>query len=150
MRAQILGSLPMVCCTAIPGYTPTTAPGIITISTAALADLIAARRPLAIDPMMFTWGRSIPGAIGLRNAGTGGRFDDGAQAQLERKMRALAAGDMSRPVVAIGLNSERFDGRNLALRLARIGFTEVYWYRGGREAWEVAGLEEAPLDVQEW
>jgi TolB-like protein/class 3 adenylate cyclase len=134
----------------LAGYTPTTAPGIITISTAALADLITARRPLAIDPMTFTWGRSIPGAIGLRNAGTGGRFDDGAQAQLERKMRALAAGDMSRPVVAIGFNSERFDGRNLALRLARMGFTEVYWYRGGRETWEFAGLEEAPLYVQGW
>jgi adenylate cyclase len=53
-------------------------------------------------------------------------------------------------VVAIGFNSERFDGRNLALRLARMGFTEVYWYRGGRETWEFAGLEEAPLDVQGW
>jgi adenylate cyclase len=41
---------------------------------------------------------------------------------------------MSRPVVAIGLNSERFDGRNLAFRLARMGFTEVYRCRGGREA----------------
>jgi adenylate cyclase len=134
----------------LAGYTPTTAPGTTTLSTAALADLIAARRPLMIDPMTFTWGRSIPGAIGLHSAGTGGQLDDGAQAQLERKVRQLAGGDLRRPVVAIGFNSERFDGRNLALRLVKMGFTEVYWYRAGREAWEVAGLSEEPLEVQEW
>ena len=134
----------------LAGFTPTTAPGITTLATSALADLIAKRRPLVIDPMTFTWGRSIPGAIGLRNAGTGGRLDDGAQAQLERKLRTLSGGDSARPIVAVGFNSERFDGRNLALRLAKMGFNEVYWYRGGREAWEVAGMPEAPLDVQDW
>jgi hypothetical protein len=49
------------------------------------------------------------------------------------------------PVVAVGWNSERFDGRNLALRLVALGYTHVYWYRGGREAWEVAGLPETEI-----
>ncbi|HME27856.1 MAG TPA: hypothetical protein VKI44_42150 [Acetobacteraceae bacterium] len=39
---------------------------------------------------------------------------------------------------------------NLALRLVALGYTQVYWYRGGREAWEVNGLPETKLDVQEW
>jgi len=26
----------------------------------------------------------------------------------------------------------------------------VYWFRGGREAWEVAGLPEADLAPQDW
>jgi hypothetical protein len=26
----------------------------------------------------------------------------------------------------------------------------VNWYRGGREAWEVAGLPETEVDVQDW
>jgi hypothetical protein len=43
-----------------------------------------------------------------------------------------------------------FDGRNLALRLAALGCTNVYWYRGGREAWEVNGLPETTLDLQDW
>jgi adenylate cyclase len=47
-------------------------------------------------------------------------------------------------------NSERFQGRNLALRLLNLGYTEVYWYRGGREAWEVAGLPETELVLQDW
>ena len=50
----------------------------------------------------------------------------------------------------IGWNSERFDGRNLALRLVALGYTKIYWYRGGLEAWEVAGLPETQVDIQDW
>jgi len=31
-----------------------------------------------------------------------------------------------------------------------LGYTEVYWYRGGTEVWEVAGLPETELVAQEW
>jgi hypothetical protein len=65
-------------------------------------------------------------------------------------MQALTKGDLAAPIVAVGCNSERFDGRNLALRPVALGYTQVYWYRGGREAWEVAGLPETEVDVQEW
>ena len=57
-------------------------------------------------------------------------------------------GHLTVPIVAVSWNSERFDGRNLALRLVALGYTNVYWYRGGREAWEVAGLPETEVDVQ--
>jgi hypothetical protein len=46
-------------------------------------------------------------------------------------MRTLAAGDRDRPFVAVGCNVERVDGLNLALRLVALGYTRVYWYRGG-------------------
>ncbi len=39
---------------------------------------------------------------------------------------------------------------NLALRLVALGYTQVYWYRGGREAWEVAGMPETDINLQEW
>ena len=66
-------------------------------------------------------------------------------------MQELTKEDLSKPVVAAGSNSERFNGRNLALRLAgTLGYTNVHWYRGGGEAWEVAGLPETGLEVQEW
>jgi hypothetical protein len=112
--------------------------------------LLADTRPLVIDAVSNSWGRSIPGAVGLRFSGLGGSFADEAQDRLRRKMAELAAGDLSRPVVAVGWNSERFDGHNLALRLAALGYAQVYWYRGGREAWEVAGLPETELALQEW
>jgi hypothetical protein len=88
--------------------------------TATLKQLLADWNPIVIDPLLSSLGRSIPGAI--RGA----------------------------PIVAVGFNSERFDGRNLALRLVALGYTNVYWYRGGREAWEVAGLPETKVDVQDW
>jgi TolB-like protein/DNA-binding winged helix-turn-helix (wHTH) protein/Tfp pilus assembly protein PilF len=134
----------------LDGLTPTTVPGANTIRTAELGRLLAERKPVVIDPMMYSWGRSIPGAVGLKRAGSGVNYSDEAQDRLRGKMQALTKGDLATPIVAIGFNSERFDGRNLALRLVALGYTQVYWYRGGREAWEVAGLSEAPVDVQDW
>jgi adenylate cyclase len=134
----------------IAGYTPTTAPGAVTIRTAAVPNLLAARHPLVIDTMTSWWGRSIRGAIGLKYVGLGGSFSDPMQERLRKKLDVLSSGDRSKPIVAVGFNSERFDGRNLALRLVHMGFTEVYWYRGGREAWEVAGLPEEEASEQAW
>jgi rhodanese-related sulfurtransferase len=88
--------------------------------------------------------------VGLKFAGLGGSFTETAQARLGGKVRELTAGDLNQPIVAVGWNSERFDGRNLALRLVALGYANVYWYRGGREAWEVAGLPETDLTVQDW
>jgi adenylate cyclase len=135
---------------ALVGFTPRDAQGVTTIRTADLPRLLADARPVVIDAMTDSWGRSIPGAVGLASVGSGGSFTDSGQEHLRLKMRDLTGGDINKPVVAVGWNSERFDGRNLALRLAALGYTKVYWYRGGREAWEAAGLPEAPLDVQEW
>ncbi len=132
------------------GLTPTGVPGAKTIRTADLVRLIAEARPVVIDTVSNSWGRSIRGAVGLEFSGLGGSVSDAAQEPLHRKMQELTGGDHDRPVVAVGWNSERFDGRNLALRLAALGYTRVYWYRGGREAWEVANLPETDLALQEW
>jgi adenylate cyclase len=136
------------------GPTPTTVPGATTICTAELERLLAVGKPIVIDTLSYFWGRSLPGAIGLavvsRDVGWGGSTSDARQDRLRKKMQALTKGDLSTPIVAVGFNSERFDGRNLALRLVALGYTQVYWYRGGREAWEVNGLPETGVDVQEW
>jgi len=125
-------------------------PGATTIRTADLARLLAQARPVVIGTASYSWGRSIPGAIGLQDTGLGGSSTDAAQDHLHGKMQDLTRGDLSTPIVVVGWNSERFDGRNLALRLVALGYTRVYWYRGGREAWEVANLPEADLALQEW
>ncbi len=132
------------------GPTPTAAPGVRTIRTADLARMLAETRPVVIDAVTYSWGRSIPGAVGLRFAGLGGRFTDAAQDRLRGRLRDLTDGDLNRPIVAVGWNSERFDGRNLALRLAALGYTQVYWYRGGREAWEVNRQPETDLNIEDW
>jgi tetratricopeptide (TPR) repeat protein len=132
------------------GLTPNTVPGAKTIYTAELQRLLEKEQPIVIDPLLYSWGRSIPGAVGLSNAGSGGSIRDPKQERLRKKLTALTKGDHARPIVAVGWNSERFDGRNLALRLIALGYTDVYWYRGGREAWEAAGLPETDVAMQDW
>jgi adenylate cyclase len=132
----------------LAGYTPRTAPGAETIGTDALPALLERHGPLVIDTLGHFWGTSLPNAIGLQNSGVGGRLTDALQRRLERAMPTLTNGDRSRPIVVVGFNSERFDGRNLAIRLAALDYRNVYWYRGGREAWEVARLPTAPLVPQ--
>lgn len=132
------------------GQTPTGAPGVRTIRTADLRQLFTDVQPVVIDTTTYSWGRSVPGAVGLKFAGVGGSVTDTAQERLRSKVHELTGGDLNRPVIAVGWNSERFDGRNLALRLVALGYTQVYWYRGGREAWEVNGLPMTELDVQTW
>ena len=53
----------------LAGLTPTTVPGVTTIHTAELERLLAEREPIVIDLMLYSWGRSIPGAVGLKRAG---------------------------------------------------------------------------------
>ena len=135
----------------IAGYTPTTLAGAITLRTPEVVRMLESEvRLIVLDTLTNSWGWSLPDAIGLKNCGLGGSLDDELQERLRHKMLALTHGDAGRPIVVVGFNSERFDGRNLALRLVALGYTNVHWYRGGREAWEVSGLPETPVDMQEW
>jgi TolB-like protein/class 3 adenylate cyclase/tetratricopeptide (TPR) repeat protein len=128
--------------------TPTQVPGATTIRTPNLAALLEQHRPLLLDASPMS--KSIPGTIGLMGGGIGGSLSDKYQDRLERKMQQLTRGDRTLRIVTVGWNAERYQGWNLALRLVALGYTNVYWYRGGREAWEVAGLPETEVVMQDW
>ena len=133
------------------GKTPTTALGVTTVNTEQLASMLKTQKPLVIDTMGASWYCSVPGAVGLDISGfTHGSFTDAVQKRLEQKLRALTGDDMAKPIVAISFNVARFDGYNLALRLRHAGYTNVYRYRGGREAWELAGMPEDVVRPADW
>jgi tetratricopeptide (TPR) repeat protein len=135
----------------LDGKTPTSVPGVSTVSTEQLSAMLPEKTPLVIDTMEATWYRSIPGAIGFDFHGnTHGAFDDEVQKRLDRKLRELTGGDMAKPIVAVGWSAASFDGYNLALRIRHAGYTNVHWYRGGREAWEVAGKPEQEVRPADW
>jgi hypothetical protein len=94
--------------------------------------MLEERRPIVGDTTY--WGGSLPGAMALWGAGIAGSISDEYQDRLRQKLPQLTAGNVDTPVVTVGWNAERHQGRNLALRLVALGYTEVYWYRGGREA----------------
>jgi TolB-like protein len=131
------------------GLTPKTVPGAVTIRTVELQAVLARECPVIVDTGFCSWGRSIPGAVGLKFAGTGS-WTDATQTRFRHKMHEIAGVNVVRPIIAIGCNSERFDGYNLALRLVALGCKSVYWYRGGREAWEVNSLPDSEIDMQDW
>jgi adenylate cyclase len=132
------------------GFTPTTVPCATTIRTEELVDLLERRSPVLIDVGLDSWGRSIPGAVGLQGSGHGATFSTERENRLRRKIQDLTDGDLSVPIVAFCVNSERFTSYNLALRLVLLGYPHVYWYRGGFEAWQVTGLPESDLELQDW
>jgi TolB-like protein/DNA-binding winged helix-turn-helix (wHTH) protein/tetratricopeptide (TPR) repeat protein len=135
---------------ALAGYTPLAAPGAKTIRTGELVHMLdAGTGAVLVDPGTHYWGRSLPGAVAVSKAGLGDSLDDRIQLRLRRRVTDLTGGDLARPIIAIGWNSESFDGYNLALRLVALGYANVHWYRGGREAWEVAGLPETPLTIED-
>ena len=113
--------------------------------------MLEAQQPLVIDTLDSSWLRSVPGAVGLDFSGmTHGTFTDAVQKRLEHKLRTLTGGDMAKPIVAMSFKVARLDGYNLALRLRHAGYSNVYWYCGRREAWEVAGLPKTKLFPQDW
>jgi adenylate cyclase len=120
------------------GKTPLTVPGATTIRTPELAALLHDGKPVVIDASQGN--RTLAGAISSYEAGLGGTLQDSVQDRLRSFMATLTGGNLSNPIVTLGINSERWSGYNLALRLIALGYRQVYWYRGGREAWEVAGL----------
>lgn len=122
--------------------TPTSVPGAATIRTDDLVRLIAAERPVILD--LNPNGRALPGAVLIRGYLLGGHFGDVLQDRLRRLMLSLAGGDLTRPVVVASWNAERWAARNIALRLVALGYTNVHWYRGGKEVWEARGLPTTP------
>lgn len=137
----------------VAGLTPKAVPGGRVITTAALATLLSHTNAVVLDG---EFGRaSIPGAVSLPWMGRGGAVTDDMQPEFAALLARLTGGDKTRPIVTLGENAYQWPGYNLARRAAALGYGNVIWYRGGREAWAAAGLpmekpQPDPLMALEW
>ena len=138
MKTRILGSCGQPSADRFLGETPLTVPGATTIRTPELAAFRRGGAPIIIDASFGN--RTLVGTVIVSEAGIGGTLQVSVEDRLRPLMARLSGGDLSRPIVTLGQNAERWAGYNLALRLIALGYRQVYRYRGGREAWEVAGL----------
>ncbi len=121
--------------------TPNRVPGATTISTGRLVERMQSdNRPILID-VLGDDHDTLPGAYWFTHAGTdrGSGTNTDIENRLETLLRAVAP-DKSTPIVFFCLSYECWLSYNAALRAARIGYTNLFWYRGGTEAWKVAGL----------
>lgn len=127
--------------------TPREAPGARTIRTVQLRIWLqrdAAERPVLVDVVGGTGHDSIPGATWLPGTGRGSSFGDEVQARLARSLASLTGGSGARPIVFFCASVSCWLSYNAALRAAALGYSEVYWYRGGIEAWIEAGGDLSP------
>ena len=126
--------------------TPREVPGASTIRTSQLREWMRSEpKPLLFDVLGGEAHDSLPGAIWLPGAGRGESLQDAVQDQLARALGATTKGDRKRPVVFFCQGPQCWLSYNAALRAVALGYSAVYWYRGGIEAWLGAGGELAPL-----
>lgn len=129
--------------------TPATVEGAETLDTQALKQLLGTRPDtLLVDVYRQQWLHNrfipdedhlnLPGSLWLANTGDGRltpRWERYFTAHLERATQ----GRRDWPVVFY-CRSDCWLGWNAARRAHRLGYTRLYWYRDGIDAWQQAGL----------
>jgi PQQ-dependent catabolism-associated CXXCW motif protein len=122
--------------------TPQVIDGAKTITTPQLRTLmLSAQPPILIDVIGGNQTFSLPGATWARGAGLAGR---NAEAKLAADLTALTGSDKTKSIVFFCLSKTCWLSHNAAVGAVALGYTNVYWYRGGRDAWIAAGLPTAP------
>jgi len=141
-----------------PGYratnyhapTPDHIPGARVVTTAQLRELIEENpRPFLIDVLSGPAHPTLPGSIWLHNGGLGD-FDAAEEKRFLDTVALVAGPDKSRQLVFFCSSARCWLSYNAALRAARAGYGNVYWYRGGIEAWRAAGLRTVTSDNFQW
>lgn len=126
--------------------TPLSIPGGTMVTTAAVVDAMNKHvQFLLIDALDAPGHRSIPSAYDFGYAGRGGDFEDRVQQQLWQELSSLTNRRPDYPLVFFCQGSRCWESYNAALRAIHMGFSNVYWYRGGLAAWQSAGLPLAGL-----
>lgn len=129
--------------------TPTQVEAAQIIDTQGLQVLLQQQpKPLLIDVYRRQWlqGRfidsephaNLPGSHWLANTGDG-ELSPEWQQYFNRYLQQLSAGNRQRPLVFY-CRADCWLSWNAVKRAAALGYTSLYWYRDGLDAWEAAGL----------
>jgi PQQ-dependent catabolism-associated CXXCW motif protein len=117
--------------------TPTQIPGGKLIKTEDLAAMLGSgTKPVVI--VAYRAQKTVPGAIVMDGAGEGRLLGPDLD-KFARALESLTAGDKAKPVVFYCHGPRCWLSYNAALHAMALGYTQVYWYRGGRDAWKAAG-----------
>ncbi len=138
---------------------PPSAPGAITVDTAAVQELLAAGNAVLIDVLprpprpaglseTSVWTpkprQSIPGAIWLPNVGFGALSDE-MHSYFSGHLKRLAT-EMPAARLVFFCEPDCWMSWNAAKRAAEWGYEQIYWYPEGTSGWQSAGL---PLEAVE-
>lgn len=134
--------------------TPTSIPGGKVITTGELAKALANPNiaVLVVDVLESNSPhRPVPGAVVWSYPNRPGSFKDAVQSQVKATLDAIVQGDVWFPMVFYCAGPDCWQGYNAALRAIHAGYKNVYWYRGGAEAWFAyqAALAQPQPDAQD-
>ncbi|MDB5480871.1 MAG: sulfurtransferase [Caulobacteraceae bacterium] len=115
--------------------TPLTIPGARTLSTGELVSALRNDRRLLLVDVLDAPHPGLPGA--RRYPGVGMPVPTTDLAELLEKD---TGGNKAYPLVFYCQGPQCWESYNAALRARDAGYTNVYWYRGGLEAWAMASL----------
>jgi len=123
------------------GPTPTKIPGGLVITTEALWMTLQQNggQMLILDVLGGQMG--LPGAQNALPAAQPGSFNDQTQQEFGQYLAQMTGGNKATPLVLYCQNPQCWMSYNAALRAINMGYTQVLWYRGGIEAWQMAGLQ---------
>jgi PQQ-dependent catabolism-associated CXXCW motif protein len=127
---------------------PTAVPGVDTLTTLQLdAFLKAHPDTVLIDAFVGPPHRTLPGAHWMPDLGQV-QLGQKEKSQIEATMLRANGGDLSRPIVVFERSSTYgWFGYHAVLRLLGMGYTNIYWYRGGLDAWHDAQLQLAQAEA---
>lgn len=137
--------------------TPTQIDGAQIVDTAAVQTLLQQTpKPLLVDVYRRPWlhgqfvedqpHANLPDSLWLANAGDG-ELTPEWQGYFANNLRTATAGRADHPVVFY-CRSDCWLSWNAIKRARALGYTRLYWYRDGLDAWEAAGLPVTPAQPQ--
>lgn len=104
---------------------------------------------LLIDVLANAHPTTLQGAHYLPTAGAPGDFTDAAQTDLKNALGTVTANNPARPLVFFCAGARCWESYNATLRAAQLGYTSLFWYRGGLKSWEDARLPMQALAPQQ-
>lgn len=123
--------------------TPVAVPGGALITTAELASAIDEGQAFAlIDVLGGEY--ALPNALSAPGLASPGNYADRTQQQAVVWLAQVTGGNPGVPIVLYCSDPMCWMSYNAALRTIAAGYTNVYWYRGGLKAWQMAGLPVFP------
>jgi PQQ-dependent catabolism-associated CXXCW motif protein len=123
--------------------TPTSVPGGHVVTTEQLANAINQGMPLLlVDVLGGTY--NIPGSFVATPMGGPGTFYDATQQQTAMWLYTITGGNLALPIVLYCSDPMCWMSYNASLRAIASGFSNVYWYRGGLQAWQMSALPLVP------
>ena len=100
---------------------------------------------LLIDVLAGSHAQTLPNALYMPAGGLPGTFEDANHVQFGLQLLQATNGDTSRPLVFFCQGARCWESYNATLRASALGYSQIYWYRGGLASWQEAGFPMGPL-----